>query len=92
MIPPRRSPLRSSPGAGMASPVSSYHPSPLSLILHSPIPPYVHSPVIRPTLSASPPAKSVPNSPASRTGSPRYSSPSSKTIDAKNIAQRTERA
>ncbi|KAJ6293831.1 hypothetical protein OIU76_021990 [Salix suchowensis] len=82
MIPLRRSPLRS-PGAGMASPVSSYHQSPLSPTLHSPIPPYAYSPFIRPTLSASQPAKSVPNSPAHLTGSPRYS-PSSNKVSRKS--------
>ncbi|KAF2315562.1 hypothetical protein GH714_040070 [Hevea brasiliensis] len=74
----RRSPLKRSPIAAsashiqwrtpVASPVSSYHQSPLpscnhTPILHSPIPPYVCSPLARPTLSASP-GKSVPNSPA----------------------------
>lgn len=68
MIPPRRS-----PGAGTASPVSPYHQSPVSPILLSPIPPYAYSPLMRPTLYASPPAKSVPNSPAHLTGSPHYS-------------------
>ncbi|KAG6742248.1 hypothetical protein POTOM_055538 [Populus tomentosa] len=68
MIPPRRS-----PGAGTASPVSPYHQSPVSPILLSPTPPYAYSPFMRPTLYASPPAKSVPNSPAHLTGSPHYS-------------------
>lgn len=79
MNPLRRSPLRS-PGGGMASPVSSYHQSPVSPRLHSPIPPYAHSPFIRPTLSASEPAKSVPNSPAHLTGSPHYSPSSNKVL------------
>ncbi|KAJ6960812.1 DUF21 domain-containing protein At5g52790 isoform X1 [Populus alba] len=65
MIPPRRS-----PGAGTASPVSPYHQSPVSPILLSPTPPYAYSPFMRPTLYASPTAKSVPNSPAHLTGSP----------------------
>ncbi|KAJ6421265.1 hypothetical protein OIU84_028609 [Salix udensis] len=82
MNPLRRSPLRS-PGAGMASPVSSYHQSPASPILQSPIPPYAYSPFIRPTLSASEPAKSVPNSPAHLTGSPHYS-PSSNKVSRKS--------
>ncbi|KAJ6370701.1 hypothetical protein OIU77_001247 [Salix suchowensis] len=76
-------PLRRSPGAGMASPVSSYHQSPVSPILHSPIPPYACSPFIRPALSASQPAKSVPNSPAHLTGSPHYS-PSSNKVSRKS--------
>ncbi|RQP02392.1 hypothetical protein POPTR_017G147900v4 [Populus trichocarpa] len=78
MIPPRRS-----PGAGTASPVSPYHQSPVSPILLSPIPPYAYSPFIRPTLYASPPAKSVPNSPAHLTGSPNYS-PSSNKVSRKS--------
>ncbi|KAJ6684086.1 hypothetical protein OIU85_007744 [Salix viminalis] len=82
MNPLRRSPLRS-PGGGMASPVSSYHQSPVSPRLHSPIPPYAYSPFIRPTLSASQPAKSVPNSPAHLTGSPHYS-PSSNKVSRKS--------
>lgn len=73
MIPPRRS-----PGSGTASPVSPYHQSPVSPILLSPIPPYAFSPFIRPILYASPPAKSVPNSPAHLTGSPHYSPSSNK--------------
>ncbi|KAB5516861.1 hypothetical protein DKX38_027509 [Salix brachista] len=76
-------PLRRSPGAGMASHVSSYHQSPVSPRLHSPIPPYAYSPFIRPTLSASQPAKSVPNSPAHLTGSPHYS-PSSNKVSRKS--------
>ncbi|KAJ6735331.1 hypothetical protein OIU79_002404 [Salix purpurea] len=80
--PLRRSPLRS-PGGGMASPVSSYHQSPVSPIRHSPIPPYAYSPFMRPTLSASQPAKSVPNSPAHLTGSPHYS-PSSNKVSRKS--------
>ncbi|KAJ6861765.1 hypothetical protein NC651_037738 [Populus alba x Populus x berolinensis] len=79
MIPPRRS-----PGAGTASPVSPYHQSPVSPILLSPIPPYAYSPLMRPTLYASPPAKSVPNSPAHLTGSPHYSPSSNKQVSRKS--------
>ncbi|KAJ9164230.1 hypothetical protein P3X46_023832 [Hevea brasiliensis] len=88
----RRSPLKRSPIAAsashiqwrtpVASPVSSYHQSPLpscnhTPILHSPIPPYVCSPLARPTLSASP-GKSVPNSPAA------HYSPSSHRVSRKS--------
>ncbi|XP_050224256.1 DUF21 domain-containing protein At5g52790-like [Mercurialis annua] len=83
MLPTRRSPLViRSPLAGascvtqiqwrtpMSSPVSSYHQSPLSPVLHSPISQFVPSPLIsRPTLLAcpakSPPAAIASNSPSS---------------------------
>ncbi|EEF49046.1 conserved hypothetical protein [Ricinus communis] len=95
MLPSRRSPLIKSPLAAaaasqiqwrtpLASPVSSYHQSPLSScnltpLLHSPIPAYVRSPLARPTLSASP-EKSVPNSPP---GTANYS-PSSRQVSRKS--------
>ncbi|KAJ6912269.1 hypothetical protein NC651_014841 [Populus alba x Populus x berolinensis] len=50
----------------------------LQCCMPSPMPPYSYSPIMRPILSAPPPAKSVPISPAHLAGSPHYSPSSNK--------------